>query len=376
MRPRTAWLETSAIVALIALPAPARAQWGPRDRPRAPSPISSLLSEHARLQVAPSVGLVEGRSAHSGLDARVVWQRRSATGWSPLLALTFGGARTRTDRYFRSGLLGTAVFDGPRLGGWLRASAAVGSGDGPAQAFTLEAGGRAGVVRLDVRTTWLRDDPSIDSLPGGLPGSVTLADDRYTDAELSGSRELGPFRAQARLGARFGRQAAAAGRTGGSGREVPQWANATLALPLRGRTSLELSGGVQPERRELMQRGGAFAQLGVRIEVGRAEPAPDLPAASSAPTLTAEATAAGSYRLRLRVDVRSAVELKGDLTDWQPVRMQPSRRDPGVWEVVIAVAPGLYHVNLRIDGGEWIVPPGLATVPDGFGGDTGLLALR
>ncbi len=76
------------------------------------------------------------------------------------------------------------------------------------------------------------------------------------------------------------------------------------------------------------------------------------------------------------MDVRSAVELKGDLTDWQPVRMQPSRRDPGVWEVVIAVAPGLYHVNLRIDGGEWIVPPGLATVPDGFGGDTGLLALR
>jgi hypothetical protein len=310
------------------------------------------------------------------VDARVIWERASAPRWSPQLALTFGGARTRAERYVRSGLGGTLSFQRPGIGAWLRGSAAVGSGDGPAQAFTLEAGGRAGMVRLDVRTTWLRDDAGIDSIPGGLPGSVTLSDDRYTDAELSGSRGFGPLRAQARLGARFGQDIrAAAARP--AVRDVDQWANATIALPLRGRTSLELSGGLQPERPELMQHGGAFAQLGLRIDVGRAEATaeqPPAPPASAA--LTAAPATTGSYRLRLRIDARAAVELKGDLTDWQPVSMQRAARDPGFWEVVIAASPGLYHVNLRIDGGEWIVPPGLATVPDGFGGDAGLLALR
>ena len=34
---------------------------------------------------------------------------------------------------------------------------------------------------------------------------------------------------------------------------------------------------------------------------------------------------------------------------------------------------GLYHFNLLVDGAEWVVPKGVATVSDGLGGMVGVL---
>jgi hypothetical protein len=36
---------------------------------------------------------------------------------------------------------------------------------------------------------------------------------------------------------------------------------------------------------------------------------------------------------------------------------------------------GTYRLNVRVDGGEWVAPPGLLDVEDEFGGRVGLLVL-
>jgi hypothetical protein len=40
------------------------------------------------------------------------------------------------------------------------------------------------------------------------------------------------------------------------------------------------------------------------------------------------------------------------------------------------VAPGQYQMNMRINGGKWIVPPGLLLMVDEFGGAVGLLIVE
>lgn len=60
----------------------------------------------------------------------------------------------------------------------------------------------------------------------------------------------------------------------------------------------------------------------------------------------------------------STVEVRGDFTEW---RIRPMRRArSGEWTV--AVRPGVLRFNVRLDGGDWIVPGGVVAVPDEFSG--------
>src|SRR5690606_596889 len=87
-----------------------------------------------------------------------------------------------------------------------------------------------------------------------------------------------------------------------------------------------------------------------------------------------EVLEAGRYRVRLRVPGARRVELKGDITDWTIVALVRSEW-ADVWEITVHKPAGVYHINIRKDDGEWIVPPGLVAVPDRFGGSTGMLTL-
>ncbi|MEZ4457414.1 MAG: hypothetical protein R2882_12845 [Gemmatimonadales bacterium] len=66
------------------------------------------------------------------------------------------------------------------------------------------------------------------------------------------------------------------------------------------------------------------------------------------------------------------VELLGDLTDWRPVAM--TALGGGRFDLALAVPPGSYLINLRLDGGKPLVPPGLPAVDDGFGGEAGVIS--
>ena len=61
------------------------------------------------------------------------------------------------------------------------------------------------------------------------------------------------------------------------------------------------------------------------------------------------------------------------LSTWQPVPLRPVGDD--VWEGALRLHRGLYHFNLQVDGSEWVVPNGVATVPDGLGGMVAVLVV-
>jgi 1,4-alpha-glucan branching enzyme len=78
----------------------------------------------------------------------------------------------------------------------------------------------------------------------------------------------------------------------------------------------------------------------------------------------------------LEVDVPKArsVELKGDFTDWAAVALERARS--GRWELRRAMAPGIHHLIVRIDGGEWRVPPGAQSIVNEFGVPVGALLVE
>lgn len=82
----------------------------------------------------------------------------------------------------------------------------------------------------------------------------------------------------------------------------------------------------------------------------------------------------GTRTLQVRFPSAGTVELMGDFTDWTPVPMVRSGAD--MWTFNVFIGPGVHRLNVRIDGGPWIAPPGLTTTHDEFGGQVGLLVVQ
>jgi len=155
------------------------------------------------------------------------------------------------------------------------------------------------------------------------------------------------------------------------------WGFARLTLPLSGRVGLMGEAGRNGGLPAVGLAPSGFARIGVRLELTgegadreRFEPPPGVSAAppeaaSSAPFPRAEVVAEGEARKLVLVAPRAGVlELRGDFTDWQPIR--PEEIAPGRW--VHPLGAGVYRLNVRSDGGDWTVPANLPAVPDEFTG--------
>ena len=64
----------------------------------------------------------------------------------------------------------------------------------------------------------------------------------------------------------------------------------------------------------------------------------------------------------------------GDFTDWKVEALVAL--GSGRWTFPAALTPGVHHLNVRFDGGAWLVPSGASAVDDGFGGRVGLIVVR
>jgi hypothetical protein len=53
-----------------------------------------------------------------------------------------------------------------------------------------------------------------------------------------------------------------------------------------------------------------------------------------------------------------------------------SRLADDVWESVVPATTGSHLVNIRVDGGSWIVPPGLVPKSDDFAGSVGVFVIE
>src|SRR2546427_544246 len=78
--------------------------------------------------------------------------------------------------------------------------------------------------------------------------------------------------------------------------------------------------------------------------------------------------------VRFSMPGAGAVAIAGDWNDWAPLPLRPLAGDQ--WVGDLTLRPGTYHFNLLVDGREWVVPRGVATVPDGLGGIVGVLIVN
>jgi hypothetical protein len=106
----------------------------------------------------------------------------------------------------------------------------------------------------------------------------------------------------------------------------------------------------------------------------RAELRLPVPLPPDAPELVLGEAAIGVRTLTIRGVRAERVELAGDFTDWRPVSLKRTRGP--AWRLPVQLAPGVYRLNVRIDGGAWQVPRGATPQQDEFGGRVGLIVVR
>lgn len=88
----------------------------------------------------------------------------------------------------------------------------------------------------------------------------------------------------------------------------------------------------------------------------------------------AERNGPGSVSLVVTAAGAQTLEVSGDFTSWIPMKLE--RAGNGRWSVTLPLTPGQYQLNVRVDGGRWLVPPGLLALQDEFGGSVGLLVIE
>jgi Carbohydrate-binding module 48 (Isoamylase N-terminal domain) len=319
-------------------------------------------------------GLVYSRGTALGWNAEAVFETGLTTGltrhWS--LGLDAGGAWTA--HQLGDGTRELRILPSLRLDGRV---ASLGLAIGGGQAWT-SAGGefflrgaldgttQAGPLDIHARVSRTRFSDRVLRatgvwVPNGEFGDTLLRRyiSSYDDIELRAGWNVSRFRLEGGLLRRIGIEQF---KATGWHVEGTAWLTPKLAVfGAGGRTLSHLTVDL-PAR--------AYTTIGLRWMVnGPKVPLPALPPLSAA-GFRAERVGA-LVRLVLPAPHAASVEVTGDFSDWEPL---PMRQDSeGWWTLTRTLAPGLYRVNVRIDGGGWRVPAGLPAEQDGYGGQAGLL---
>jgi hypothetical protein len=169
------------------------------------------------------------------------------------------------------------------------------------------------------------------------------------------------------------------------------WGGFTASWPVFGGAYVALSVGSYPV--DLLQSlpGGRYAALSMRVPPNgwpvrrRPVPRPPLipppPRTPELPTQFPIAIAVGEAydslflrEVRVWAPGNPKVELLADFTDWVPVPLV--RLASGDWQGYYRVPPGARRVNLRLNGGEVVVPLNVSAVDDEFTGRVGVLIVK
>jgi len=81
----------------------------------------------------------------------------------------------------------------------------------------------------------------------------------------------------------------------------------------------------------------------------------------------------GMQKIVIHVGGVETVDVMGDFSDWAPLTLVRRGRD--LWELNVPLAAGMHQINVRVDRGAWMAPPGLPTVNDSFNGFVGLIVV-
>lgn len=165
------------------------------------------------------------------------------------------------------------------------------------------------------------------------------------------------------------------------------WASVTAVAWMTPRVGLVASGGTYPIDPTQGFPGGRFVSLALRLATHSVRSQPSVPSTAE-DAGPAQATAAavtgfnarqespGMVRLTATALGAHSVEITGDFTNWVPVRLTSGNGPTDSWSVTLPINSGKYEMNIRINGGTWVVPPGLLSMLDEFGGSVGLLVVQ
>jgi hypothetical protein len=312
----------------------------------------------------------DGRRAAGTLDG--TFSRFTSGTWAAQAAGSIFGIRLLT----------------PTIGLGLRAD-----GDGGyIQGGTWSATGSAGPVLAMVSGRWLYS--------AGVAVGVVRRVDQLSNASVQGNllvrRDAGPWSVQGGLAAtRAGTtritdgtlalqfrtpaltlSALAGARAGDLGGRP--WYQGRAALSVTSWATLEAEAGTYP--RDLSGfTGGRFVSVGVWLGGGLRRRAPDLPsttslsAAATGRSVTVETLDTGHQRVTFNVPGASDVAIAGEWNDWTPVALE--HLDGVRWRANLALTQGAHRFSLVVDGSRWLVPSGVASLPDDMGGQVGLLVI-
>src|SRR5438105_12914450 len=208
---------------------------------------------------------------------------------------------------------------------------------------------------------------------------VALDSINYADSQLSLSWTRRSVDFEGILGFRVGDQLTDLGAT------ARAWGSLSAVAWLRPHLAAVLSRGTYPIDPTQGFPGGRFLSASIRLTRGydRALPAakprelPPAATAKDAPVVerfTWQKSDARQVTLRANAPRAQTVEITGDFTNWVPIRL--SAESKGWWAITLPLSPGKYQMNLRVNGGNWAVPPGLLSMADEFGGAVGLLIVE
>jgi hypothetical protein len=180
-------------------------------------------------------------------------------------------------------------------------------------------------------------------------------------------------------GYRFGDQLVGLGSTSRA------WGSVNLVAWIKPGLAAVVSGGSYPIDATQGFPGGKFASASIRFtrgnrrDVALPSAIPEVPPPTTTDSVGVESfewSRAGKRNVTLKTMAPNAqsVEVTGDFTKWIPVKL--ANTGDGFWTLTLPLAPGKYQMNLRVDGGKWIVPPGVIPLVDEFGGAVGLLIVE
>lgn len=200
---------------------------------------------------------------------------------------------------------------------------------------------------------------------------------RYTDSQVLGSWELNRVELTASAGWRIGT------RLPVYGSDKRFWANTQVVWWAGSQISLVVGAGTYPVDLTQGFPGGRYGTVGIRLSTRRqprqsgwAGQHDNGLAGATASGITAFLvdTSGGQRLVRVRAPAASSVEISGDFTRWESVSLIASA--DGWWSVALPIVPGTYQVSIRLNQGEWQVPPGLVAITDEFGGMSGVLVIE
>ncbi len=198
-----------------------------------------------------------------------------------------------------------------------------------------------------------------------------VGDTAYTDVRSSGRWQRGGIVLEGVVGARIWSR--------GGGRGVFGEGSGTVTI--NPEAAFVLSAGRYPTDVASGSIAGRYVTAALRVGTIRVrKPAP--------PILSTEAPApigSDGTKTRLAIQTRPddvlltiyapqalTVEISGDFTDWQPVPLSRDPADHESWVGTFRISSGMHRINVRRDGGPWLVPGGTRRTPDDYDGEVGI----